>query len=379
MTVCEVPRYNPGELASIIKNELSARLLNGAPVIPLSTEDVISSVFAGAAFEVGGIANKILDESDPESQCCDNLIKWAGRRGIYLMSAERSRGFVTVTGTPDIAIPNNVVFMAGSKEYELDPTFDNPIVIGSSGESVVKVVSVNPGSEYNIAVGTQMVIGTSILGIDSNALATSEIMGGTEAEDCEAMRSRILDMRKRGVVSVNEKWFEAETYKYPGVTKVCIDRCNCCDSGWVVIYPFFGNTFKPYGVPPSNILEDMTKWMFGVKNGAGEGKAPIGVKGYYSCATPTFVNITVHGIASLSEALKLSIRTALDAWYLKNSCPGAELCKKDIEDVIKPYLAGTCYTSVTYSLDGLAATQDAANVYFECGYFPVAGTVGVGP
>lgn len=374
---CEIPRADIGEIAESIKTEISARVLNGAPVVPLSTEDILAYVFAGASFEVSGVADAIMRESNVETMCCDNLVKWAARRNVFLLSADRARGFVNVTGTPGTAIPSTLYFMYNTLQYDMDVAFDNPTVIGDNGVAVVRVVAHETGIAHNIPVGSTLVLGTTILNVNGSAIATSDIAGGSVDEDCESLRSRIIAIRKRGAVSVNSEWFIEQTYKYPGVTKVCIDECNCCDSGWVVVYPFFAQTFPPYGVPNSTILEDMTKWMFGARNGSGGGLAPIGVKGYYSCATPTYINIIIHGAVGVDSTMRTKIAEAMDKFFLEKSCPGGQVCKKDIDDIVRSVLSASCWSNITFSFDTFMVTEDDKFLSMKCGVFPVAGTVKV--
>src|SRR5882672_3926778 len=76
---CVLPRPDIGTLAQNLKTELSQRLLGGAPVLPMSAEDVLSYVMAGTINLMHGFVTQALKENDPATMCCDNLITYGAQ------------------------------------------------------------------------------------------------------------------------------------------------------------------------------------------------------------------------------------------------------------------------------------------------------------
>jgi hypothetical protein len=367
---CLIPRQDIAETAEFLKQEISTRVLNGAPVIPMSDEDILAHIFAGAAWETGGIAESIIRESNPATMCCDNLINYAARRGLHLQSANRAIGFVRLKGVAGSAIPPNIKFVQNGFEYELAVNYNNPIVIASNGEAIMQIQSVDGGAAYNIGVGVSLTLTSTVAGLDGSHLTTSEVTGGTDEEDCETLRARILSYEKRGGVVGNLAWLEAETLKMAGVTKVCFDTCGgCCDDNWVTIYPFMHGTYEPYGVPSAAALEQMTIAMFGNPVGSGKGIAPIGLGGVYLCARPQLFSVVINGL-NINQDTANAIRASIEKDLLDNVCVGGNFCKKIVEQAIFKALPNACYTSIEFILCE-TCTQDNVNIFLECGTFPV--------
>src|SRR5262245_13042499 len=107
---CVLPRPDIATLQQQVATELSKRLHGGAPVLPLSAEDVLSFVMAGTANLMHGFVTQALRENDPTTMCCDNLVVYGARRGYNLRGATRSKGYVAITGTPNSPISATIRF-----------------------------------------------------------------------------------------------------------------------------------------------------------------------------------------------------------------------------------------------------------------------------
>src|SRR5262245_52605887 len=146
---CVLPRPAIAELHDQLATELSKRLLGGAPVLPMTTEDVLAFVMAGSTNLMHGFVSQALRENDPQWMCCDNLVKYATRRGVNLRAATRAKGYVAISGDPQAPIPSNLRFVGeSSREYKLDPgvTF-NPTLLDQSGRAAIRVVANIGGGE----------------------------------------------------------------------------------------------------------------------------------------------------------------------------------------------------------------------------------------
>src|SRR5262245_20259211 len=95
---CTLPRPDITTLQQDIKTELSKRLLGGAPVLPMSAEDVLSFVMAGTVNLMHGFVTQALKENDPATMCCDNLVTYGATHGIDLRASTRAKGYIAITG-----------------------------------------------------------------------------------------------------------------------------------------------------------------------------------------------------------------------------------------------------------------------------------------
>ena len=376
---CVLPRPNIGELQAAIATEFSKRLLGGAPVLPMSTEDVLSFVMAGAANVMHGFVTQALKENNPATMCCDNLVIYGAMHGINLLAATRAKGYIAITGTPGAVIPSTIRFVGeGSREYKLDPGVTyNPVSLDSTGQAVLRVVSLLGGAGYDLPAGTELIVSTTYPGIDMEATVVGGgITGGTDDESCDSLRARVIAAEQGGVVSTNLKWYLEQTSRYPGVTRACSDECEgCCDPQMVTIYPFmegvYGNSLtEPFGVPPCNVLDEMNDWMWGKNAGKGEGLAPVGIFGRYYKATPTYLTVVAHCFRGCPVGARDRIIAALQAFIRSRYCVGSKICKEEIR-ALAFQAAGTdqCFSDVSLVFDDSIRREDAAYAFLDCGRF----------
>lgn len=381
---CTLPRPDIGELHGEIATELSKRLLGGAPVLPMSTEDVLAFVMAGTVNLMFGAVTQALKENNPATMCCDNLVTYGAVHGIDLRGATRSKGYVAITGIPNTVIPRNIRFVgASSREYKLDPgVTTNPMTLNSAGAASLRVVAVTAGSQFDLANGSDLTVSTTIPGIDIDATVVGNgLTGGTSDESCEELRRRIIMAEASAAITTNEAWYLSEAMKYPGVTRVCTEDCEgCCNPAFLDLYPFMEGVFgdaatAPYGVPPQEVLDEMNQWMFGIHNGKGEGLAPVGQRGAFQTAYPTVINV-IGCCYSGCSANHDRIVAALTA-YLRNSfCVGSKICKDQVRAAIYAAIGpDPCFSQISLEFDDSLIREDASFAYLDCGHFPVLGTV----
>ena len=386
---CVLPRPDIAELRDQIAAEISKRLLGGAPVLPLSTEDVEAYVMAGVVNTMYGAVSQALRENDPATQCCDNLVVYGASHGVDLASSTRAKGYVAITGTPLAPIPATIRFVgASSREYKPDPgvTF-NPTTLDNHGAAVLRTVAAVAGSVFNLPASSPLTVSTTIPDIDIDAVVVGNgLTGGTDDEDCESLRARVVAAEQRYVTVVNEDWYLQRTMTYPGVTRACTDACRgCCDPSFIAIYVFmegvYGDaTTAPFGVPPCEVLDEMSDWMFGPEPERGQGLAPLGIRGRYQQAMPVVLDV---GGACLSGcAIRANDRVAAALWtFIRgNLCVGSAICREQLRaiavDAIGP---ANCLSSFQLTFGEGVSFEDDAFTYLDCGRFLVLGNVDLQP
>jgi len=382
---CVLPRPDIGVLQEQVRTELSDRLLGGAPVLPMSSEDVLAFVMAGVANLMHGFVTQALKENDPATMCCDNLITYGARRGIDLRASTRAKGYVAITGTPGAAIPATIRFVGeSSREYKLDPavTF-NPTALDAAGGAVLRVAATLGGTAFNLDAGAALVVSTTFPGIDLAATVVGNgIAGGTDNETCEDLRARVVADEAAGVITTNGKWYLQQAGRYPGVTRACFDECEgCCDPQHVVVFPFmegvYGDaTHAPYGVPPGEVLCEMSDWMFGHARAHGEGLAPIGITGEFAQALPTHVTLKAYCFRGCPAGAAERILAAVRALVRATTCVGSKICKEQVRAAAYAAVGpDVCFSTIQLAFDNSLWRQDNAYAYLACEHFLVVDDV----
>jgi len=379
---CTLPRPSIAELHDQLTMELSRRLLGGAPVLPMTTEDVLAFVMAGTTNLMHGWVTQALKENDPATMCCDNLVKYAARHGINLRAATRAKGYIAISGEPRAPIPSNIRFVGeASREYKLDPavTF-NPTMLDDTGRAPLRAVAAIGGGEFNLPPGSPLTVTSTLPGIDPDAIVIGNgLTGGTNNETCDLLRARVLAAEASGVLSTNERWYITQSIAYPGVSCVCTDVCEgCCDPAHIELYPFmegvYGDaTTPPYGVPPPEVIDEMNRWMFGGENGKGQGIAPVGITGHYLCAKPARINMIGHCFRGCANVTQERVVKALNTYIRTMYCVGSKLCKEHLRSVIYTAAGEPCFSGVTFQVEEGLRREDQAYLVIDCGFLPVLG------
>lgn len=378
---CLPDRPDVGELRDRIATEMTARLFDGAPIIPGSNEDVVAFLMAGVAYQMHGVVNSAFRETDPRCMCCDRLVEWAARRGINVRPARAAVGFVKLTGDAGAAIPDPLGMTAGTVDYQTDALFQGqPVALDEHGEAVVRVVAQDVGPDGNRKAGETLILTGAPAGIDSDAtVLASGIVGGTDDEDCEALRARVIRRLKSGAVAPNAEWIMEQIRTWPGITRVCVSSCPCCSSP--SFYAFMDGTYgdvetEPYGVPPAEVLREIEDAIFGNPQGAGLGIAPIGARGRMPCARPQLVDITIHGLQPRHQQIVEAVRLALAEVFKTGICPGGSMCLRLLDDAVMSVTGVKCFSRVEVHATGHAQI-DGDSMFMDCDYFPVMGNVAV--
>jgi len=233
-----------------------------------------------------------------------------------------------------------------------------------------------------------LTVSTTIPNIDIDATVVGNgLTGGTDDEDCESLRSRVVAAEQRYVTVVNEEWFLQQTMTYPGVTRACTDACRgCCDPSFIAIYVFmegvYGDaTTAPYGVPPCEVLDEMSAWMFGAEPGRGQGLAPLGIRGRYQQAMPVVLDVAGSCFRGCAAGANNRVAAALWTFIRGNLCVGSSVCKEQLRAIAIDALGAptNCLSNLTFTFSEGIAFEDEAFVYLDCGRFLVLGAVDIEP
>lgn len=175
-----------------IEADISARLLNGAPVLRRSFLGVLARVFAGIMHLLYGFLSWIVKQIVPGAETNDSefLEAHADTFGITRRAAAFSEGNITLTGTNAATIPiGSVLDRADGETY----TTTSAGTI-SSGTATVSVIADTAGINGNAVAGVSLSFQSPITGVDQAAVvATGGLIDGVDAETDAELRTRLQE------------------------------------------------------------------------------------------------------------------------------------------------------------------------------------------
>ncbi len=164
-------------------------------------------------------ADWVLDQSFPQTAQGIYLDRHGAMRGLKRLKATRSKGVLrfSVKTAPamDIAIPAGTVCMT-AEEVRVQTTQDTLLQAGTLYADA-PAEAVEPGTGGNAVPGSVRFLTAcplAVTGVTNPAAFT----GGTDEEDDQTFRSRILESYQRLPNGANTAWYETTAMRCPGVT-----------------------------------------------------------------------------------------------------------------------------------------------------------------
>lgn len=232
------------------------------------------------------------------------LDKKAVEHGVFRKTATRSTGNVTFTGTPGAMIPT------GFKVYSDTQTFEVVYggVIGDSGTVDLRVRSIETGVNVNVPIGAIKKM-DSVDGLREVHNA-EPITGGTDQEDDESLRERLLLRMRYPGTSGNKYHYLHWAMEVDGVGRVKVfPEWNGPGTVKVSILD------RNQGVASQELMQKV-KDHIDVDDGSGDTLAPIGATLTVSTATAVTLNIEAK-ITGVDETVKPSDLMEVYAYFLK--------------------------------------------------------------
>jgi uncharacterized phage protein gp47/JayE len=147
---------------------------------------VVGGVVAGAYAD----QRKISDDAFPQSARRDALERHLDLYfGSGFIQAQQAEGTIGVTGTVGaaIAINTELVYSPNGNVYKTSNSFTFTTTTGA-----VPVISVAAGQDQNLLEGASLTFSSPIIGVNSTAVALTDISDGRNVESNDEARERIL-------------------------------------------------------------------------------------------------------------------------------------------------------------------------------------------
>lgn len=198
--------------------EFESRLPGVLVRVRRSLVGVLNRMVAGALSSLYHYAEWLNRQVWPDEAEPENLVGHGARWGVTRNAATPATGNVTFTGTNAVLIPSGTVVQRAD---QVRFTTDADAVI-AAGTATVDVTAEVAGQAGNTASGTALQLASPIAGVNAVVTVSTEISGGTEIEDAEAWRSRILARIRQAPQGGALPDYEGWAKEVAGVTRVWI-------------------------------------------------------------------------------------------------------------------------------------------------------------
>ena len=173
--------------------------------------------------------------------------------GVFRKKASFATGNIIITGTVGTTIPLGTLY-SNISEQQYKTTSD--AVVGSNGTVTVPIQATSTGLKGNADSGTEFTLVNPIVGLLSVATADSNgITGGTETEETESYRARLLLALRTETGAGDTTFYENAALSRPGVTRAKAYR-TYAGAGTVGVTFMMDNTYSD-GIPHPGDISDM--------------------------------------------------------------------------------------------------------------------------
>jgi uncharacterized phage protein gp47/JayE len=355
---CTIPRPDPQALFDHLSNMFSSTVLGGGKIIPESNEWYVVSNDYAAAEQFYAVADQMWRETNPETACCENLYKMAAQHGVYPRPASHAEGYARLTGTPHAPVPTYLEIQTTIGTFVSVGSV--PLTLSAEGTVVIRIRALTPGTDMNAAGSvTTGTLTTPAPGINAEVqICGGQFCGGAGEESCEDFRKRYIE-RLAYQPRATMAWIKQKFMEFPCATRVCVregsccrctaecGECGCANCGnRMEFYVLFDGVF-PCGIPPQQVVDDLTDWMFGEHQGYGEGLVEIGVCGKVFAPRPLMTDVVIDIAGCPSTAQKQTIENYIRELFTR-ICPSMPLRVKQIDLIIASVLGAEINVSARF-------------------------------
>lgn len=337
------------ELVSRIEQDFVSRLSLTSALLRRSVIYIMARVIAGAVHMLHGHLDWISRQLLPTTCDRDKLIQWGQLLGVEINEATFATAAITITGLNGSVIPEETIFVRDDgARYEID----SEVTISGSSESG-NVTALEAGADGTLTAGVVLTLESPIDDVESEAEVDSSTVDGTDEEETEDYRTRILDRMGQAPQGGSEADYVAWAKEVAGVTRAWVS--TDLGPGTVLLRAVRDND--------ASIIPD-----------AGE---IAEIQAYIDELRPVTADVTVAAPTSVSRNFTLTTLTP-------NTTAVQDAVEAELEDLITSTAepGGTLLLSAIRTAIGNAAgvtdyvlSSPAADVTHSTGEIPILGTV----
>ncbi len=380
-----MPFERPGlsELREKSRSYVTGQLDEAGALLWFSTLGILADAVAGMTHLHYGYLDWIAQQCTPATATGEYLAAWGALKGIIRRAAVAATcEAVRFTGTPGSTVSAEAVLnRADGYQY----TLDEDVSIDSDGSGTGSITAVLPdptddrtggGDDGNADAGTTLTPDVTWSGIDSTVTMVSAATGGSDTEDEEAYRQRVLyayqNPPQGGAAADYVQW----ALEVPGVTRAwCVNRALGFGTVGVYIMTDGDDEDNAGGFPDGTdgvaTDEDWTdRKATGVQLTVADHirqYQPVTAVVYVMSPVARSIDFEIQGLSSATAALKARVESAISEVLYNVGEP-------DGSGVI--HLSDLWYAIAdTEGTDGFILVSPDSNITLSQGELPVTGTI----
>ncbi|MBX6386332.1 MAG: baseplate J/gp47 family protein [Microbispora sp.] len=198
-----------------------------------SPERAFAVALAGLAQGLYGYVDWIALQAVPYTATDEYLEAWAALVGVTRKAATQASGSVAFTGAAGSVVPAGTMVIRPSDGAQYITTAG--VAVAGDGTVTVPVQASEAGAAGNADIGTTMVLGAAIVGVNSTGSVSVALAGGADLETDDDLRTRMLAAYQNppqgGAGTDYVEW----ALQVPGVTRAWAAP-NGFGPGTVVVY-----------------------------------------------------------------------------------------------------------------------------------------------
>lgn len=370
----------PRPTLSELRRQVSADIAAEIPeLLRFSNIGVVGDVQAGLTNGLYGYLDWIARQAVPFTATQEYLEAWAALKGVIRKPATSASGTATFTGTEGTVLPSGTALTRGDG-WSYTTTAEGVVAAGSV---TVPIEATTSGAGGNASSGEPLSISSAVAGVAASGAIATDLAGGADLEDEDALRSRMLQ-----VYAAPPQGGDADDYvqwalAVPGVTRAWAAPLGM-GAGTVTLYFMMDDVRLAEGGFPqgtNGVADDEDR------DAAATGdqlivadalfpRQPVTALVYAVAPAANDVTLTIAGIAASPFLVRARIATAVRAALRADARPGGVTNISAIEAAIAAVAgsAGFVLTEVEVS-DGTVTPGPAGNIVSDTGYLPVLDTI----
>jgi uncharacterized phage protein gp47/JayE len=199
-----------------VKTDSQGELEGTAAFYRRSFERANANALAGVSHQLHGHLAWIARQLDPRSADADMLEKIHGEPyGVFRKPAVAAQLTISVTGTEGSVVEASAQWKRSDGAIYI---VDADVVVGDSATSVA-VTAEAPGADSSTGNGAEFQLDGVILGVDGTATVTATTREGSDLEDIEDYRTRVIERRQHPLRGGAPGDYRTWTLEVPGVTR----------------------------------------------------------------------------------------------------------------------------------------------------------------
>ena len=380
-------RKTLAQIRSDAMADIAAALQGSDPLLRFAALKIIGVVLAGMTNEEYGYLDWIAKQCTPFTAEDEYLEAWGALKGVYRKDAKSASFTVTFPGIAGKPLDAGTSVVRGDgATYTTSETG----VVGAGNTVTVTVVADVAGSAGNSDPGTVMNLGAAVDGIQSTGSVTAAVASGTDIEDQEDYRERVLEAYQKPPQGGDRDDYVGWALDVPGVTRAWCAP-NGFGAGTVVVYFMLDDAQAAHdGFPqgtdgvsqfdqgPGGLPRDTpaTGDQLVVADAIVTSE-PVTALVYGCSPVRNTISFEISGLSTASTATRNAISGAISDVFFRSGDPRAgTVNRSDINTAIGAIAgtAGFVIESITGVINGVSTTYPE-NITGSFGSLPVLGTL----